>query len=585
MKALVKPASLSDRMKWIHPKVHLRGALEGASAQKVWRTHLWDLRSIYFWGVVGVWLTTLAEVMAPHIIMRAIDTLSQIDVIGKAQAQNRFLNYFFIMIGLYLLQYLGRIAWRVLLAQQAHHVGAKMKSLVWDRSRFLPRIKLERDLRPGDLMNIATGDVNQGRFAYSFTLVMTADMIWLFILTLGAMFWISPKLTLLTLVIVPALPYFLHRLSVLEGKQHDQAQESLSELSDLSSQSVSTIRLQRLTQTGPYWKARLMRSAEKYMKLRKDVVFTGLNFIPVTGVTPILSYIILLFLGIPDVLNGSMSIGSFVAMQSYIFLIQVPLIELGATIAEWQRSFTSLKRVSKVYAEPEAPRLRGGGDSLNPRTTNTPLIETKNLSFQIPETEITLFADLSFKLAAGQRLGILGPVGSGKSSLIQILAGFEDQYQGQVYFGTQEIRSLSHEELRKQISLVPQKSFLFAETLRSNISLDLNLPEDEIWHFLELAGVAEDVRSFSLGLDTRIGEWGVTLSGGQKQRLTLARALARKPQLLLLDDCLSAIDTVTEEKILKALDRELKETALVWVAHRKSTLKYCDQILEMKREP
>jgi ATP-binding cassette, subfamily B, multidrug efflux pump len=569
-------------MKWLHPRVRLRGALEGASAEKVWKSHLWDLRPVYVIGILSVMLTTLAEVAVPHIVKLSIDTLSNISEVGTQTAEERFTKYFFVLLTLYLVQYLGRIGWRVYLAQQAHHVGARMKSLVWDRARFLPKLKLDRDLRPGDLMNVATSDVNSGRFAYSFTMVMTADMIWLFTLTLGAMFLISPKLTLWTLILVPALPFFLHRLTVLEGKQHDQAQEALSDLSDLSSQSVSTIRLQRLTQTSAYWKSRLFRTAENYMKKRQEVIFTGLKFIPITGVTPILSYVVLLVIGIQDVIEGRLTVGSFVAMQSYIFLIQVPLIELGETVAEWQRSFTSLRRVSKVYGEPEAPRLREGGREVS--ENNGPILAVKNLHYRVPNTELKIIEDLSVELKPQDRLGVLGPVGSGKSTLLNILAGFDNDYTGSVSFKGQEIRQLAHKDLRKRIAIVPQRAFLFADTIRKNICLDLTLSDDEIWHFLRLAAVDDDVRSFSEGLDTRIGEWGVTLSGGQKQRLTLARALARKPELLLLDDCLSAIDTVTEERILQGLDRELSDTTLVWVAHRRSTLKYCDHILEMNRD-
>ena len=572
-------------MKWLHPRVRLRGALEGASARQVWKTHLWDLRPVYVIGILSVMMTTLAEVVVPHIVKISIDTLSNITAVGVDVAKERFTKFFLILISLYLVQYIGRVGWRVFLAQQAHHVGAKMKSLVWDRSRFLPRSKLERDLRPGDLMNVATGDVNSGRFAYSFTLVMIADMIWLFTLTLIAMFLISPKLTLWTLILLPGLPFFLHRLSVLEGKQHDVAQESLSDLSDLSAQSVSTIRLQRLTQTGAYWKQRLFASSLDYMQKRQAVIFTGLRFIPITGLTPILSYVVLLVIGINDVMAGTLSVGSFVAMQSYIFLIQVPLIELGETVAEWQRSFTSLRRISKIYAEPEAPRLRGGG--LPVTSSEGPILEVRGLSYSVPGsvpgTDLQIIDNLSLSLQPHERLGILGPVGSGKSTLINILSGFENDFEGQVFLHGQEIRMLEHAGLRRRIGVVPQKAFLFADTIRSNINLDMNLSDEQIWHYLKLAAVDEDVRSFSAGLDTRIGEWGVTLSGGQRQRLTLARALARKPEILLLDDCLSAIDTVTEERILQGLDRELADTTLVWVAHRKSTLKYCDQILEMKR--
>lgn len=152
---------------------------------------------------------------------------------------------------------------------------------------------------------------------------------------------------------------------------------------------------------------------------------------------------------------------------------------------------------------------------------------------------------------------------------------------GKIHFLGQEFDQYSHENLRRYIGHVPQRPFLFATSIRENITMDRKMDDSEIWRYLELAGLDQDVRNFPDQLDTPLGEWGINLSGGQKQRLTLARALARTPKLLFLDDCLSAVDTVTEERILQNLDRELKDTTIIWVAHRRSTLKYCTQILEM----
>jgi len=161
------------------------------------------------------------------------------------------------------------------------------------------------------------------------------------------------------------------------------------------------------------------------------------------------------------------------------------------------------------------------------------------------------------------------------------MAGLEQNFRGEVLFSGEDIKSYSHVSLRDNIKLVNQKNFLFSDTVRNNISLNQKLTDEELWHYLDVAGVATDVRTFSNGLDTALGEWGVNLSGGQKQRLTLARALAAKPKVLFLDDCLSAVDTVTERKILSSLDKELKGKSVIWVAHRESTLKYCDKILEL----
>jgi ATP-binding cassette subfamily B multidrug efflux pump len=210
------------------------------------------------------------------------------------------------------------------------------------------------------------------------------------------------------------------------------------------------------------------------------------------------------------------------------------------------------------------------------------VLEVHNLSYTFDEST-PLFAHLNFKLKKGERLGITGPIGAGKSTLLSILTGLEREVSsGSVTLFGKPFSAYSHDHLRHYIGHVGQKPFLFADSIRVNVAMNSDLSDEEIWKFIDLAGLKEDVESFPNKLDTQLGEWGINLSGGQKQRLTLARALARKPKLLFLDDCLSAVDTITEERILKNLDQHLKDVTLVWVAHRKSTLKYCNQTFELK---
>jgi ATP-binding cassette subfamily B protein len=186
---------------------------------------------------------------------------------------------------------------------------------------------------------------------------------------------------------------------------------------------------------------------------------------------------------------------------------------------------------------------------------------------------------LSLEIRSGERIGITGPVGSGKSTFVRILAGEERDFQGEVRLYGEDIRGYTHEELSRELSCVEQRPFLFAESIRRNVLLDRTASDDAVSALLDAAGLSDDISRLPDGLDTPLGEWGINLSGGQKQRLTIARALAAKPRILLLDDCLSAVDVVTEERILKNLDRLLPTTTIVWVAHRPSTLKYCRRVV------
>ena len=556
--------------------IKLEGALAGVPSTSLWLSHMQTHAAEYALGVFSVFCTNITEVAIPKIVQHTLDVFTiAAPTLNRIHEAHRF---FWIFVGVVVVQFIGRIGWRLTLGQQTHLVAARMKSLLWDRARYFPRARLDNDLTPGELMNVATGDVGTSRFVFGFTLVGTTDFMFLLVFTTLAMLSIDVELTLWSLGILPVLPFFLDKLARTESRQHKDAQASLSSLTDLASQAVSTVRLQRVSQTGPFWEKKLRASADDYRGKRFDVVKTGLAFIPITGVAPLISYLLLLLIGVKKVVSGDLTIGSFVAMQSYIFMIQGPMIELGVIISEWQRCFTSLDRVTNIWAQPEAEGLRSGGRT--PVMQNT-VFEVEALNFKYPGSSQSIVRNVNFNLRRGERLGIKGPIGTGKSTLLQILSGFERNFEGSVKLLGDDIRNYSHSELRKWIAVVPQKPFLFADTIRNNLALNRSCSDEEIWRLLSISGLDEDVRGFTDGLNTKLGEWGINLSGGQKQRLTLARALAAKPSILLLDDCLSAVDTLTEEKILSNLDREIKDLTAVWVAHRSSTLRYCDQFLEM----
>jgi len=558
-------------MKSLKDRVTLDGALEGDSSRRVWSRHISKMWWLYSGGILAVIGTNITEALVPKVVQLSID---------RALAGGEGVSTLaYALLGVLLFQGVCRFLWRVTLAQQTHFVAARMKSLLWNRARYLPKDRLERDLSPGELMNVATGDVGSARFVFGFTLVGSTDFVFLILFTLGFMFTIDVELTLWAIALLPGLPFFLDRLARKESRQHKEAQESLSQLTDLAAQAVSSVRLQRLTRTAAFWVNKLSKAAIDYREKRFDVVKTSLSFIPATGFAPLVSIGVLIFLGAKKVIDGQMSIGSFVAMQSYVFIIQGPLIELGVIISEWQRSFASLDRVARTWREEEAPLLRAGGERPVPQDGD--VYQVRGLSFTYEGRPYPVIDGLSFEIAAGARLGIKGPIGAGKSTLLQILAGFERQFQGDVRLWGRDVREYSHEGLRARIKMVPQRPFLFADTIRANLSLDRTMSDEELWYLVHLAGIHSDVRTLPKGLDTPLGEWGVNLSGGQKQRLTLARALAAKPEILLLDDCLSAVDTVTEESILKNLDHELRAVTLVWVAHRDSTLRYCDRVLTL----
>ena len=570
------------------------------NAQKSWIQYILSNWPIYSLGILFVILTDLFQVLVTRSMGWILDFFAKKPIPeifnewGAHERKEIFFVLFMTVIAFRVLLFFFRMGWRLTMARQTHKASSELKSELWRHVRFFKTDDLVKRFSKGVLMNASTSDVNSGRFIYGFTLVGMFDVVFLGIFTLGTMLTIHIPLTLYAFAILFILPIFIRKLSAMEMEKYRLAQENLGEFNDLTTQVVSTIRLQRVNQTGYFWYEKLKAIADAYRLKRLDAVYTSLRYIPVMGSSSIVSYVVLFFIGIPFVMEGTLSIGDFVAMQGLIFLLQDPLFELGFIISEWKKSFTSLSRLDEIFQQEKDPHLADAyDDQVRPKVIKREdqddqeiqsqvVYQLENLTFRFNDSSEELIKDFNLELHAGKRLGITGPIGSGKSTLIKILSGLIRDFEGSLTFFDRPFSEYTHEQLRKRIGHVSQKPFLFADTIRANITLDKKMSDEEVWHYLKLSCLDEDIRSFKHGLDTPLGEWGINLSGGQKQRLTLARALARQCEIYLFDDCLSAVDTITEEKILSLLNENLKEETLVWVAHRKSTLKYCDTLIEFE---
>ena len=546
----------------------------------IWKSYIRDNKLPYILGTIMVLLTNICQVFTTRLIGWIInffngDHIPELFLLSNKE--ETFLQLFSILVVCRILITFGRMGWRITLGRQTHMASGLLRRRIWDSVRFFKKNDLNTSFSKGSLMNAANSDVNSSRFIFGFTIVGFIDVLFLGILTITSMVFISLKMTLFSILVLSVLPIFVKKLSTTEVVKFKTSQKELGIFNDLVTQVISTIRLQRLTQTGGFWIERLVKSANTYRIVRKDALETSLKYIPVMGGASILSYIVLFGVGVNLVLDGTMTVGDFVTMQGLIFLLQDPLMEMGFIISDWKRGTASLERLNEIYQNERESHLYSKG---SPIEAGNNVISVKDLSFSYPNGD-KILDSLNIDLSRGERFGISGPIGAGKSTLLGILSGIERNYEGKLYFHGKDYNSYAHSDLRKYMSIVQQKSFLFADTIKKNVCMDMELSDDEVWSCLDLAGLKEDVEGFENKLDTQLGEWGINLSGGQKQRLTLARALARRPQLLFLDDCLSAVDTVTEEKILKNLDRELADTTLIWVAHRESTLKYCTKYLKL----
>lgn len=555
----------------------------------IWKSFLKDRWPKYALGATAVLLTNLMQILAPKNIGWIVDFFASKpipQILVGASSEKTFLNLFIVLAVSRVLINIFRFMWRITLGRQTHYAAGMLRRDVWEHVRYFKKEDLERKFTKGILMNASASDTNSARFVFGFTLVAIFDVFFLGVATFITMGLIHLQMALMSFFVLLFVPIFVRKLSKKEVEQFRLIQDTLSHFNDLSSQAVATIKLQRLTQTGPFWERRLMDVAENHRSQRLRGIGLSLLYLPVMGAASIISYIVLFAMGITFTFSGKMSVGEFISMQGLIFLLHDPLMSLGFIISEWKKGFTALDRLAEIYQHEKDHYLLQSGERIEEDLTDNVLV-VNNLGFTFhhmheQSQHVPLFQSLSFTLKKGQRLGITGPIGAGKSTLLSILTGLERKITGTVEFCGKSFAHYSHEDLRNYIGLVHQKPFLFADSIRENIAMDRDMSDEEVWKYLEIAGLKEDVLNFPNQLDTQLGEWGINLSGGQKQRLTLARALGRKPKLLFLDDCLSAVDTITEERILKNLDEHLKDVTLVWVAHRQSTLKYCDQTFELR---
>ncbi len=552
------------------------------TAGTLYRQALRNNWGVYLAGALTLISTSITEVLTPKFIQWCLD-LAATGGPGAVSRLHELVTWFGIVLVVGLV---GRIGWRQLLARRTHVEGRELKVRFWDTLRFLP-LRTFQDYPLGDLMNRATGDWSASRTIFGFTVVLTLDMIFFTSLSVVAMLTIDWRLTLLSLAIFPVLPRFILRLARKEHDLHVVAQEQLGHLSDRISQSLGTIRLTRATASDALWQEELAREARGYADRRFEVMKTGWKIFPLGAAPTLIAYAILIFFGGRRIASGELTIGQFVAMLSYVLMLQGPLFDMGDCIAEWQKGFASLSRITEVFNLGRAPSKVAVFAPDTARAAST-VLSIRGLSFAYGDRLV--LDDVSLEVAAGESVGIQGAIGTGKSTLLALAAGLvetpESTAKSKIALLGETLAAIPRARIPDLVTMVPQRSFLFAGTIRFNLELDSRYDEAEIWEALAVVRLEKDVRGFEKGLETRIGEWGVTLSGGQKQRLALARALLRRRPLLLLDDCLSAVDAVTEEAILENLGayrRRESRQAIVWVAHRLSTLALCDRVFAMDR--
>ncbi|MDI1355710.1 MAG: ABC transporter ATP-binding protein [bacterium] len=490
-----------------------------------------------------------------------------------------FVQYGLTMLGLALLSGLFMFLMRQTTIVMSRHIEFDQKNEIYLHYQQLDTAFYKRHTT-GDLMNRISEDVSRVRMYTGPAIMYIANTIVTTITILAFMLRVNLPLTLLVFLPLPILSFIIYKVSDLISKQSTKVQEELSGLTTQAQETFSAIRVIKAYARENFFSSEIEKKNEQYKKVALKLASIESLFAPVMAMMVGLSVLITVWYGGKLVIENKIEPGNITEFIWYVFRLTWPFASLGWVTSLVQRASASQERINEFMHQ--EPSIKNQNTNIYPIYGD---LEFKNVSFTYPENNITALKNISFKLPKGESLGITGQVGSGKSSIINLITRQYDVTEGEILVDGLNIKEHNLQFLRKNCGVVPQEVFLFSDTVANNISFGSpdKQPNRELVHSAaKQAGVYDNIVGFPDKFETMVGERGVTLSGGQKQRISIARAIINKPQILLFDDCLSAVDTETEEHILTNLQLEMKGKTSIIVSHRISSIKNADLILYLK---
>ncbi len=463
---------------------------------------------------------------------------------------------------------------RQTLIVMSRHIEFDLKNEIYQHYQTLP-LSFYRKNNTGDLMARISEDVNKVRMYVGPSLMYGLNLISVFILVIWYMLSVNQKLTWFVLLPVPFLSGSIYFVNTIIMRKSEQIQANLSKISTFTQEAFSGIRvLKAFVQEEPSTIA-FTKQANVYREKSLDLVKVDSLFTPLVSVLAGLSSVIVVYIGGLEVMAGRLTAGSITEFILYVYMLTWPMIALGWTTSQIQRAAASQQRINEFL---EIKTDITSQENINHNVEGS--IEVKNVTFTYPDSGIVALKNFSMSINAGESVAILGTTGSGKSTIANLLCRMYDANEGEIKIDNFPIKSLNVNKYRSQIGYVPQDVFLFSDSIRNNVRFGSNdMSEAEIIKAAKNADLYNNVIDFPEGFDTVLGERGVTLSGGQKQRLSIARAIAREPKILILDDCLSAVDTKTENQILNNLQEIMKGRTSVIISHRVSSAKLANKII------
>ncbi|MBP9151758.1 MAG: ABC transporter ATP-binding protein [Flavobacteriales bacterium] len=554
--------------------------------------YFWQYKTRFFLGILFITISNFYAIVPAMIVRITFDFLRDVKPIFTMMEDTPLHEmYFDVLIGVFLffgfiivLSALLKGVFMFLMRQtiviMSRFIEYDLKNEIYNHYQNLSLAFFKRN-NTGDLMARITEDVSQVRMYIGPAVLYAVNLMVLFPMVIFKMIQVSPSLTAYVLLPLPILSITIYQVSRLINIRSLKVQKQLSHLSTFVQEGFSGIRVLKAYAKEKQWGDAFAKETENYKDTSLELVRINAVFYPTMLTLIGLSTVLTVYVGGQQAMAGIITTGNIAEFIIYINMLTWPVAAIGWITSIIQRAAASQTRINEfLKTKPEIQN-----ENHEPLKVDG-TIEFKNVSFVYPDSGIKALNQVSFKVKAGESLAILGRTGSGKSTIASMITRTYDINEGSLLIDEKEIRNLNLGALRSSIGYVPQDVFLFSDTISNNISFGIDADENlgkRVHVAAKQADIYDNIIDFPFGFETRVGERGITLSGGQKQRISIARAIIRDPQILIFDDCLSAVDTETEEKILAHLKDLMQGKTTIIISHRVSSVKHADQIIVLDK--
>ena len=538
------------------------------SGFKILISHIYRHKKYVLMGIASLICVDVLQVTVPRITQYVIDRLTKnTATFQKIIICGAGIVAIALVIGFF------RFLWRYFLVGASRKIEREIRQDIYCHLLTLSPQFYDKH-KVGDITSHATNDVQAIQRSAGFGTLAAFDAVVLGALAIANMIYTSPKLSLITLLPLPLVTLIVVKFGKMVHFRFDKVQAAFSALTEKAQETISGIRVVKAYGDEKSEQKLFDEKAEDCAKENIKLAKVHAIFDPAISALAMMSLALLLWFGGKKVILGEISPGEFVAFASYIGMLTWPMIAIGVVVNLIQRGSASMERIQAIL-DTKPDITDGALDAVPPAN-----ILCKKLNFTYPNTDAPVLKNISFVLKKNTTLGIVGKTGAGKTTLIELLMRLYAAPAGSIFFGDYDICNLKISNVRKKFGYVPQEPFLFAMSIAENIAFgNQNISQNEIEEFAKTVRIHNEIISLADGYETEVGERGITLSGGQKQRIAIARALAAKPEILILDDALSAVDAETETAILENLKSKICNGTNIIIAHRISAVKDADNIL------